>query len=656
MPSSEAPPVGRRAEAVERLHQQLRESLHALVTSEDWRKALAVAARFHDYSFANTQLIWSQALARGFEPSRVAGYRTWQQLGRQVRRGEKGIQILAPVTRTVETDDGKKERRVVGFRVVHVFDQCQTEGQPLHEVRAAVLKGDLPVQWDKVAEIVASAGFTLEVADVDRLGEANGITDWRSHRVVVRESLPGAQRFKTLVHELAHIRLHEPTSGARPNCRGVVEVEAESVAYMVCAGLQVDSAPYSLPYVACWSGGDLDKVAATAERVIRCSRQVLTSLEPEQTLSRNRISPQILTTESREAAERPVDELTEDVRMEKRQPHLEEALRSALAFHREQLEGEDGDEARRFLQERGIAETTTDRWQLGYALPRWDTLVNHLRHQGIPDKVLLEAGLAGRARTGRLYDRMRGRIVFPILDGEGWPRGFAGRLLTGEGPKYLNSPETPLYNKSALLYGLHHAKEAIAQTGQAIVVEGYTDAIAVHQAGLTNTVATGGTALTPQQIDALRPLASTLTLLFDGDQAGLEAALRVAELPQPVTRGFRIQVARLPDANDPAGLVSAGRSNLLEEALDSSIPLPYHQIDHIVARYALAEPEALVRAIYATRLVISQIEDPVDRARAVNHLAERVGRNTDLVELTLQAATRDLGGRWVERAPSRALT
>ncbi|HZD24159.1 MAG TPA: ArdC family protein [Acidimicrobiia bacterium] len=107
---------------MERLHGQLQESLHALVTSEDWQQALAVAARFHDYSFANTQLIWAQAAGRGFTPSRVAGYRTWQKLGRQVRRGEKGIQILAPITRTLEMEDGEAERRVIGFRVVHVFD------------------------------------------------------------------------------------------------------------------------------------------------------------------------------------------------------------------------------------------------------------------------------------------------------------------------------------------------------------------------------------------------------------------------------------------------------------------------------------------------------------------------------------------------------
>ncbi len=116
-----------RDDAVDQLHQQLQDSLQELVTSEDWQRALAVAARFHDYSFANTRLIWAQSITRGFTPSRIAGYRAWQKLGRHVRKGERGLQILDPVIRKVTPDNGEEEqRRVVGFRVVHVFDIAQT--------------------------------------------------------------------------------------------------------------------------------------------------------------------------------------------------------------------------------------------------------------------------------------------------------------------------------------------------------------------------------------------------------------------------------------------------------------------------------------------------------------------------------------------------
>jgi DNA primase len=633
-------PVHRqRAEAVERLHQQLRVSLHALVTSEDWRQALAVAARFHDYSFANTRLIWSQAAARGFAPDRVAGYRTWQNLGRQVRHGEKGLPILAPVTRKIETPDGEgEERRVVGFRVVHVFDISQTEGEPLPKVRADILDGDLPAHWGRVAELITSAGFSLEVADVNRLGEANGITDWRGQQVVVRESLPGAQRFKTAVHELAHIQLHEPTSGGRPNCRGIVEVEAESVAYMVCAALGVDSAGYSLPYVAAWSGSDLDKVATTADRVIRCARRVLANLEADQGPVRDRRSPEMTTTQyGRPAAtEKRLPDPAETAPAEDRHTELEEALRSAVAFYQARLEHEDGAQARTFLDQRGFNGDTVSRWQLGYAPASWDSLVQTLRGQGLPDEVMLEAGLAGRGRTGRLYDRMRGRVVFPIFDAHGSPRGFAGRLITGDGPKYLNGPDTPLYTKRSLLYGLHLATSAIAEAGQVVVVEGYTDAIAAHQAGITNTVATGGTALTPQHLEALRPAASTLTLAFDGDQAGLQAAQRVAELPRPAVSGLNLCVACLPDGSDPASLLTGGRTDLLQEAVANPTPLVHYLIDHLVSQHNLDEPEALVRALRAAGPLMDRLTDSSNRALAVSYMAERVGRDENMVEAALQ--------------------
>ena len=168
---------------MDRLHQQLQDSLQELVTSEDWQRALAVAARFHDYSFANTRLIWAQSIARGFTPNRVAGYRAWQELGRHVRKGERGLQILAPVIRKVTPDNGEEEeRRVVGFRVVHVFDIAQTDGDPLPEVPITLVEGDLPSHWEQVRGLITESGFDLQVADLDRLGEANGVTDWTATR------------------------------------------------------------------------------------------------------------------------------------------------------------------------------------------------------------------------------------------------------------------------------------------------------------------------------------------------------------------------------------------------------------------------------------------------------------------------------------------
>ena len=618
-----------RSDAVERLHEQLQDSLQELVTSEDWQRALAVAARFHDYSFANTRLIWAQSLARGFTPSRVAGYRAWQELDRQVRRGERGLQILAPVIRKITPENADEEdRRVVGFRVVHVFDIAQTDGEPLPEVPVALVEGDLPSQWDQVSGLIADAGFDLQVADLDRLGEANGITDWQHREVVVRASLPGAQRFKTAVHELAHVRLHEPTSDGRPSCRGIVEVEAESVAYMVCAALGIDSAGYSLPYVASWSGGDLTKVSATANRVIGCARQVLTQLEQERRLEREPIvaSPRIEAQDRETPAPSPAPRARSD---------LETVVSAATAFFQRQLREPAGAEAVEYLRGRGIDDEAIDRWQLGYAPGAWDALAMALREEGFSDDLLLEAGVAGRSRHGRLYDRMRSRVIFPIHDDQGASRGFAGRLLSGDGPKYLNTPETALYQKRSLLYGLYHAHQPILDADRAIVVEGYTDAIAAHQAALSNVVATGGTALTEEHLKTLARITSNVTLAFDSDHAGRKAAERAAELDR-AHHGIRLHVARLPEGLDPADLLSNGGTHSLEGAIANAAPLEHHLIDEIVELHNLDEPEAMARAIRAARSVLCSATDIEVRTRATEYLATSVGRDVAIVAAYLE--------------------
>ncbi|MDH5616342.1 MAG: toprim domain-containing protein [Acidimicrobiia bacterium] len=626
-----------RSDAVERLHEQLQDSLQELVTSEDWQRALAVAARFHDYSFANTRLIWAQSLARGFTPSRVAGYRAWQELERHVRRGERGLQILAPVIRKITPENGEEEeRRVVGFRVVHVFDIAQTDGEPLPEVPAALVEGDLPSHWEQVSGLITEAGFELQVADLDRLGEANGITDWQHRDVVVRASLPGAQRFKTAVHELAHVRLHEPTSDGRPSCRGIVEVEAESVAYMVCAALGIDSAGYSLPYVASWSGGDITRVSATANRVIGCARQVLTQLEQERRLEREptAANPRIEARE-RETAAPPL--------ASKARSDLETVVSAATAFYQGHLREPAGAEALEYLRGRGIDREAIDRWQLGYAPAAWEALTAALRQEGLSDDLLLEAGVAGRSRHGRLYDRMRSRVIFPINDGHGAPRGFAGRLLSGDGPKYLNTAETELYQKRSLLYGLHLAHQPILDAGKAVVVEGYTDAVAAHQAGLTNVVATGGTALTEEHLKTLARTTSNVTLAFDSDHAGLQAAERAADLDR-AHHGIRLHIARLPEGHDPADLLANGGRHSLEEAIANAAPLEHHLIDQIVEQHTLDEPEAMARAIRAARSVLCSATDIEVRTEATKYLATSVGRDVAIVAAYLE-----------ETSPHRAL-
>jgi hypothetical protein len=262
----------------------LQSSIAEFVTGEQWQRYLSVQARFHSYSFWNTLAI----LRARPDASRLAGFQQWRRLGRQVRKGEHGIAILAPIVRTVEQaePDGageaaESERRCVGFKVVYVFDVAQTDGDPLPEIPApATVTGDAPV-WlrSALAEQIAGAGFHLERGPLpEPWSDANGITLVEDRRVVVRHDLPDAQAIKTCAHELAHVLLHTGENCALP--RAVREVEAESVAFIVCsAGGGMDTAGYTLPYVAHWSNGDTVLVAATGERVAACARHILNQLE-----------------------------------------------------------------------------------------------------------------------------------------------------------------------------------------------------------------------------------------------------------------------------------------------------------------------------------------------------------------------------------------
>jgi DNA primase len=245
---------------------------------------LSVQARFHSYSFWNTLAI----LRARPDARRLAGFQQWRRLGRQVRKGEHGIGILAPIVRTVdhvEPDDtvgtAGSERRCVGFKVVYVFDVAQTDGDPLPEIPApTTVHGDAPVWlWYALGEQIAGAGFHVERGPLpEPWSDADGITLVGDRRVIVRHDLPNAQAVKTCAHELAHVLLHTDESCALP--RAVREVEAESVAFIVCsAGGGMDTAGYTLPYVAHWSNGDTALIAATGERVAACARTILDQLE-----------------------------------------------------------------------------------------------------------------------------------------------------------------------------------------------------------------------------------------------------------------------------------------------------------------------------------------------------------------------------------------
>lgn len=269
------------SDRADELHQQLLDQVTQLRTSDEWLQAMTAAARFHDYSLGNWLLLWSQAEQRGTTVTRPAGYRTWQSIGRQVRRGERGYQILAPITRRItrdDTTDDESERVVCGFRVVHVFDIRQTDGEPLPDVGPRRLTGDGDARLLEAGiGMIEDQGYRY---GLDQLRGPNGLTRPGSKQVIVDAELDGAQLTTTTIHELAHVLMHADTAAI--DCRGRVEVEAESVAYVVCAAAGLDTSSYSIPYVAGWvaaTANPEETLLRTGERIVATARRVLAVLE-----------------------------------------------------------------------------------------------------------------------------------------------------------------------------------------------------------------------------------------------------------------------------------------------------------------------------------------------------------------------------------------
>ncbi len=222
----------------------------------------------------------------------------------------------------------------------------------------------------------------------------------------------------------------------------------------------------------------------------------------------------------------------------------------ACAFFQRELEGPAGSPARAYLAKRGVSESAVRDFTLGYARPEWDGLLRHLKQKGYPLGQMEKAGLIVKRSEGDgYYDRFRGRIIFPIRDLSGKVIAFGGRVMDDSLPKYLNSPETPLYSKSNILYCLDQAKEHGRKLGYFIIVEGYLDAIACHQYGAKNAAATLGTALTDGHLRLMRRFAQKLIVIFDPDPAGVNATLRGIDLF--LASGMKVNVVSLPDGDDP---------------------------------------------------------------------------------------------------------
>jgi DNA primase len=314
----------------------------------------------------------------------------------------------------------------------------------------------------------------------------------------------------------------------------------------------------------------------------------------------------------------------EEAKRRDRRQVLVDAVNAAAVFYLDALRtGGEAGGARGYLRGRGYDADVVDRFRLGYSPPSGDALVGHLRGAGVPEDVMVSAGLALRAESGRVFDRFRGRIMFPIFDLRGDTVGFGARLLDGDGPKYLNSPETPIYHKSRLLYGLNWAKSEIVRSGHAVVVEGYTDVIALHLADMPVAVATCGTALGEEHLDLLRRFTERVVLMFDADEAGAGASLRGFDRSVPGDLDMR--VAALPAGRDPADVVASGEVDLLRDAVEASTALLQTRIEAELARFDFqSDHEAAARAVRAAAAIVATHPDLGARTEYARFVANRV--------------------------------
>ena len=249
----------------------------------------------------------------------------------------------------------------------------------------------------------------------------------------------------------------------------------------------------------------------------------------------------------------------------------------ALDFFRKSLSERTGEAARAYLNRRSISTEECARFEIGWAPSSWDALKRFLEAQGYTQGQITESGLIAQGTNGT-YDRFRGRVMFPIYALNDRLIGFGGRILDGDEAKYLNSPESPVFNKRNNLYLLNKAKISARENGSIILVEGYMDAIRAHVAGFTNTVASLGTALTDAQASLIKRVTNLCYICYDSDAAGQEAALRGMYILQ--RRGVTVKIVRIEGAKDPDELlVKPGGTKLFEQAIENALPLPiYHAV------------------------------------------------------------------------------
>ena len=353
------------------------------------------------------------------------------------------------------------------------------------------------------------------------------------------------------------------------------------------------------------------------------------------------------------AAERGIevpDSGPQDPEQDARMAAVHKALQLAHRYFVDSLQSEAGYEARAYLAKRGYDEAAVEEFGLGYAPDAWDGLQAAARKAGVSAQALLDAGLARPGQKGRGdYDTFRHRVMFPIADARGRLVTFAGRALAADEPaKYMNGPETPVFNKSRVVYYLHRAMEQMRRRDEAILMEGYTDVLMCHLHGFENAVAGMGTALTSNQARLIRRHAERVVLLYDSDAAGLKAAERA--LPILLEQGFEVRTALLPEGRDVDEVLLEDGPEALTAILADARDMLAFKLEVFATRFDLASPRGRAKASEDLLALVKHIQSPVERDQWVSAIADRLGSGTDSEAVYRREAARHVAAQQQQAA------
>ncbi|OGO23906.1 MAG: DNA primase [Chloroflexi bacterium RBG_16_50_9] len=327
---------------------------------------------------------------------------------------------------------------------------------------------------------------------------------------------------------------------------------------------------------------------------------------------------------------------------------------AALYFHNLLLNSPAAAKARAYFKGRGLSQQTIADFQLGYSLDGWEALKQYLRERGYGESTLLSAGLLVEAESGKIYDRFRGKLMFPIRDTRGRTTGFGARVKDDSLPKYTNSPQTPAFDKSGSLYGINLASSAIKRLDMAIIMEGYMDVIMAHQNSIKNTVACMGTSLTETQVHMLKKMSKNLVLALDADAAGEEAMLRSVGYENILAAEIKVVIC--PEGKDPDDVIKED-IKMWQQLVDGAVPVIDYTFEKSASKLDLSTARDKSLAVEKLLPVVSAIIDPVRKMHYLQKLASLVKVSTHTLEAALGRIKSAPTRRRLPEAPlvSRAL-